>query len=477
MSVQVEQISAFQKRFQFVVPGDEVRQKLDQAFKTLAAKVRLPGFRPGKAPRKVLESRYGRQIRSEVAADLISFKFREVAQDLTWLGQPEVDKVDLVDGTDFNFAVTIQVKPETSVESYVGLKVDFPTPEVDETAVEADIQRRLVGASRLVEVEDDRVVHAGDLAMCEITALLDDGEKLLEGGTMVNAAKDRYYPGIEAIVCTLKKGEEATGEVTIGEANTLPAHKGQKVNVRVKVLGIQTHRVPALTDETAAELGYEGGVEAMRAALRMEEETRANEAARNVARVNLLRLLIDSNPVDVPPAMGDSHVGLLKEELRIQSAYRGRDPRSIRYTDAQEADLRERGLFAARAALLLEAVSAKEGIVVTDEDLDAKYQEIADLRGQRVEAIRGYFAKDNAVEELRKRLAEERTLEWLLEHAELNYVSPAIETAPVEAAPVEAAPVEAAAPAPAPVEAAPAEADAPESAAPKKAPRSRAKKS
>ena len=436
MSVQMEQISAFQKRFQFSVPGDEVRQKLDQAFKTLALKVRLPGFRPGKAPRKVLESRYGRQVRSEVAADLISFKFREVAQDLTWLGQPEVDKADIVDGADFTFAVTIQVKPETEVASYVALKVDYPTPTVDDTAVEAEIQRRLVGASRLVEVEEDRGVHAGDLAMTEIVALLEGGEKVIEGGTMVHATKDRYYPGIEALVVGLKKGEEATGEITIGEANTLPSHKGQKVAVRVKVLGIQTHRVPALTDETAAELGYEGGVEAMRGALRMEEEQRANEAARNVARVNLLRLLIDSNVVDVPPAMVDAHVGLLKEELRIQSAYRGRDPRSIRYTDAQEADLRERGLFAARAALLLEAVAGKEGLAVTDDDLEAKYQEIADLRGQRVEAIRGYFAKDNAIEELRKRLLEERTLEWLLEHAELNYVSPAVEAVTASTEPV-----------------------------------------
>lgn len=423
MSVQVEQISPFQKRLQFTVPGAEVQEKLDTAFRTLALKVRLPGFRPGKAPRKVLESRFGRQLRSEVASDLINFKFREAAQDVPFIGTPEVERADLREGADFSFSITVQVKPAIQVAGYNGIKVDYPTSEVPDTAVEAQIQQRLVSHAKVVEVTDERGVQGGDLVLARIVATIDGEEKEVESGTMVNTAGDRYYPGVEKLISGLKKGESASGSITVGDSNALPSHKGQTVEARVEVLSIQASQVPALTDELATELGYEGGVEAMRAALRMKEEEKANEGARNVARVNLLRALIDANPVDVPPAMIESHVGLLKEELRIQAAYRGRDPRTIRYNDVQEADLRERGLFAARAALLLEAVAELESITVTNDDLEAKYQEIADLRGQRVEAIRGYFAKDNAVEELRKRLLEERTLEWLLEHAELNYVS------------------------------------------------------
>jgi trigger factor len=215
------------------------------------------------------------------------------------------------------------------------------------------------------------------------------------------------------------KGATNQGTVTFGEGVLMPGLRGRTVDVRVKVLGIQVSQVPELTDAVAAELGYEGGVAAMRAALRMDAETRENEGARNLARVNLLQQLTNANPIPVPPAMIDGHLQLLLEELRIQAAYRGRDPRSLRYSDAQMTDLRQRAEFAARSSLILEAVARSEGIAVTDADLDAKYQEIADMRGQRVEAIRGYFKKDNAVEELRKRILEERTLEWLLEASEL----------------------------------------------------------
>jgi trigger factor len=315
--------------------------------------------------------------------------------------------------------------------------VEFPPVSVSDEQVDALVARRLQGQTKLVEVEEARPVQSGDFAITEIT-LIENGEsKVIESGTMINTAGDRYYPGIESLVIGTAKDASNEGTVTIAESAELPGLRGRTCTLRVKVLGIQASRVPELTDAIATELGYEGGVAAMKAALRMEEEGRATEASRNVARVNLLQQLTESHPVDVPPAMVDGHLQLLLEELRIQAAYRGRDPRSLRYSEAQMADLRNRAVFAARASLVLDAVARLEGIKVTDEDLEAKYQEIADMRGQRVEAIRGYFKKDNAVEELRKRLLEERTLEWLLERAELidpaggaAAEAPAVEEAP-----------------------------------------------
>lgn len=436
MSVQVDQISSFQKRLQFNVPGTEVARKLDEAYKTLAHRVNIPGFRRGKVPRKLLEQRFGRQIKGEVAADIINARFREAAQDMEFIGQPEVDRSELKEGADFSFSITVQVRPEIEIGEYTGLKVDYPVVPVSDEQVESLVQRRLAGHARLVEVEEDRAVQPGDLVLTEIVLVENGEEKTVESGTMINTAGDRYYPGLEKLLLGLKKNEEKRGEVAIGEQSQLPGLKGRTVEMKVKVLGLQVSRIPALTDEVAAEMGYEGGMDAMRGALRMEEENRANENARNLARVNLLRQLTEANKVDVPPAMVDSHLQLLMEELRIQAAYRGRDPRSIRYSEAQMADLRERAEFAARASLILDAVSRKEGIQVTDQDLEAKYQEIADARGQRVEAIRGYFKKDNAVEELRKRLLEERTLEWLLERSELVESAagaPAAESAEAEA--------------------------------------------
>lgn len=456
MSFAIEQVTPVQKRLRFTVPGAEVSQKLDAAFRNLANRVKIPGFRPGKVPRKVLEDRYGKQLRSEVAGELMNMKFQGAASSIDFLGQPSVEESGELGTGDFNFSITVQVKPEVELNTYLGLKIRYPLSPVTDAAVDADIARRLASQARLVDAPASRAVQAGDFVLTEIK----DGDTVLEAGTMVNTANERYWPGIETLVVGLKKGKSKTGEVTIAESSATGANRGRTFKATVTVLGVQVQEVPALSDESAAAAGYEGGAEAMGAAIRMDLETTANDAARNQARIHLLQTLVGSHDVTVPPALTEKNLKLLLEELGVQAAYKGRDPRSIRYSDAQIADLRVRAEFAAKAGLILESVARKEGIAITEEDMDRKYQEIADMRGQRVEAIRGYIQKDGAVADLRKHLLEERALDWVLERSDLDYVTEGAEPAaePV----VEAKPKKASGKKKAEAEAAPAEAPAAE---------------
>ncbi len=419
MSYAIEQVSPVQKRIRFSVPGTEVNQKLDTAFRNLAARVRFPGFRPGKAPRKLLEDRYGKQLRSEVAGELMNMKFQAMASSLEFLGQPSVEEAGELSGGDFTFSITVQVRPEIELNQYLGLKIKYPLAAVGDDRVDADVARRLQAQARLVEADAGRAIQVGDFVLTEIK----DGDTVLEAGTMVNTGAERYWPGIESVLVGMKVGESKTGEVTIAESSATAANRGRTFTATVKVVSVQVQSVPALDDASAAAAGFEGGAEAMRAAVRMELETSANDAARNQARIHVLQELVRTHEVSVPDALTDKNLKLLIEELGVQAAYRGRDPRSIRYSEAQLADLRVRAEFAAKAGLVLDTIAKKEGLAITNEDLERKYQEIADMRGQRIEAIRGYLQKEGAVGDLKKHLLEERCLDWVLERAELEYVS------------------------------------------------------
>ena len=440
MSFEIQQVSAWQKRIQFLVPGAEVSRKLDEAYRTLSHRVRIPGFRPGHVPRKLLEQRFGRNVKTEVAADLINNRFREAVVDLEFIGQPDVEKGDLLDHRDFRFAVTVQVKPTVEVSGYAGLKVVFPKVDVTDGQVDAQVARRLAGHARLVEVTEDRAVQAGDLVLTELR----EGDVVIEAGTMINTEAERQYPGVEAELLGLRRGESKDASITFGDDAQAGSVRGRAVDLHVSVLGIQVQQVPELDDALAASLGFEGGADAMRAAIRMELESRAGDVARTQARINLLRSLVDANPVGVPPALVEKNLRLLMEEVMVQQSYRGRDPRSVRFSDAQLADLRTRAEFASRGGLLLEAIARIEGLEVTDEDLEAKYQEIADSRGQRVEAIKGYIAKDGAESELRRHILEERTLDWLLERSDLVAPFAPDNDTPADAPAAEAAPPSAA---------------------------------
>lgn len=436
MKVAVESVGSFQRKLSITFPATKVKSELDTAFKRMSRRARLPGFRPGKVPRKVLEARFGADIKADVANDLIQRGYRDAcqAESLEPVGQPNLDETgDVNASSDFSFIVVVDVKPSVELTKTTGVDVVYPKVEIPDAEIDAQVARKLEGEATAVEV-DDRAVQAGDMVMTEIE--VKDGDDVVHSapGSIVRTDADPYYSGMESFLLGLEKGGDKEGTVSFADTCRTEELAGRELTVSAKVLSIMANQVPELSDELAEKLGYEGGATGMREALKAGIATQREELARNQARANLLEVLIAENPFDVPEGMVDSSLQMLMQELRLQQAYLGRDPRSLSFSDAQIADLRMRAAFASKAGIILETVSNNESITITDEDIEQKYQDLADERGQSVEAVRGYFGKPDQLEELKARMLEEKTLDWLLERANLVEPSeaPAVEAAPVE---------------------------------------------
>ena len=463
--LKIEDVSDIRRRLHFTLAAGVVKGEMDRAYLDLKNRVRIPGFRRGKVPRNLLEARFGRQIKGEVAGKLIEETYQRAATDLAVAGQPAVEeRSDIASGAPFTFTIGVDVKPQVQIEGYRGITVEYVAAEVTDDDVERFISQRLASRGRIAEVKDDRPVTTGDFALTEIE--LRDGDEVVatEAGTMVNTAAERYYVGIEPLIVGARPGEERTGRVQIAATSMHEHLRGRELDAKVKVVSIQSWVVPELSDDSAKELGFEGGVEGMRAGVRLQIEQQAQEAGRNDARVKLLQKLVDLNKFDVPQGMVDEQLQGLVEEMKVRRAYGGQDPRSIKFSEAEMADLRSRARFAARAAVVLAAIARQESIDAADADIQAKIAEIAAVRGQAAAAIRGYLEREDALGVLRDRILEEKTLEWLLENADLRVVSAAeaqaaapVVALAVEAAPAEPAPVAQAAPAEEPAAAAPAE--------------------
>lgn len=426
MNIEVIADGSYRRTLQIVVPASKVDSQLDQAFRQLKGQARMRGFRPGKAPRKVLEARFGPQIASDVAVDLIQEAYTTAIEqhELEPVSRPNVDRQeDPQRGADFSFTISVEVRPSVELQTWTGVDVVYPSAEVSDEELEQAIAQRCEDSRRLVEVTD-RPVGDDDQVMVELRAFDGDDEVVNEPGTMVRTAGDTYYAGIESLLVGLTTDSEHEGEVTFDDSARVEAVAGRTLNVKVKVLSIQTYQVPELSDELAEELGFEGGAEGMRLAIRAELQGGRDELARNQARANLLQALIESNTFDVPPGMVDQQLEVLLNELRLQQAYRGVDPRQVHFSDAQLADLRMRSEFAVKGGLILEFVSEREGLEVTDADVERKYQELAEERDQDVEVVRSYFESQDQVDDLRERLLEEMALDWLLERA--NIVEPTV---------------------------------------------------
>ena len=428
MKVEVSAVSSFQRKLEFVLPADTIQTELENAFRQYAQRVRLPGFRPGKVPRRVLEGRFGPAIRDEVRQKLIQDSWVQAMteQDLEPVGQPTVDEAgELGKGSDFSFSILVDVRPDVTLETWTGLDVDYPVFGISDEELDSAMADRLEGAARLVEITD-RGVELGDMVMVELVAKDGDDEVAREIGTMIRTAADPYYPGLEAELVGLNANDEKDCSVAFGEHARAEEVAGRTLDVHVKVINVQANQVPDLSDEIADELGYEGGVTAMREAVKAQLAEGREQLSRNQARANMLEKLIETNPFEVPDGMVNNALGMLVQELKMQQSFRtGQNPKDIHFNEATLSDLRVRATFASKASLILEFVRNTEGIEVSEDDIEAKYQELADSQGQSVEAVKGWFTRDGGAEELRERILEEKTLDWLLERQTLVEVDPA----------------------------------------------------
>jgi len=417
MKIDVVAENSFQRKVQVSVPAARVREEIEKAYKSLGNKVSLRGFRKGKTPRKVLEMRFRENVQDDVANILVQRGYTSALRDqnIEPVSRPAVQEFEPVSADkDFQFTIIVEVRPEIELQSYTGLDVEFPVFEVMDSEIDAMMASRLESEARLVEVS--RGVETGDMVLVELVAKDGDDVVVTEPGTMIRTEADPYYPGVEALLVGLETGGEATGSISFPQNARAQGIAGRTLNVTVKVVSVQANQVPELTEDVAKELGFDS-IEAFRASVSDELGKGREEMGRNQARANLLQALIEANPFEVPGGMVEQQLGDLIQQLKIQQAYRGIDPRTITFNDAQMADLRMRAAFAAKGGLILDWVSSKEDLKVTDEDLDTHYQEFADERGQTVESIKGYYVKDGKVEQLRGLLLEEKVLDWLLDRA------------------------------------------------------------
>ena len=431
-----QEISSIRRRFTFTVPRTVVKAELDVEYGQMKRKVQMRGFRPGKVPLKVLAARFGPRVRADVAERIVNQVWREAVSGIDVAGQPQLsEQQDLNPKKPFVFNIEVDVKPEVELGEYTGIEVEYERPEVAADDVQRMVDVKLASQRRISEVEEDRGVKEGDFVLTSLKLMDGEEEVIEEPGTLVNTAAERFYPGIEALLVGLKKGESKTGEVTIADSSVLDQLKGNTYTATVGVEAIQAYLTPELTDEVATELGYEGGVDGMKAAIHMEIDQRIDEQSRQAAQVKLLQALVNGHEFDVPSAMIDEQFEALVEEHKIRRAYAGEDMRTITIDEATNNDLRSRARFAAKASVLLLQVGRTEELEVTAADLEAKIADIAQQRGQTPQAIRGYLEKEAAMPVLRTRVQEEKVLDWLMENANLKAVAPTVtEPDEVEAA-------------------------------------------
>ena len=413
--------------------AEEFEAAVNKAYLKMRGKINVPGFRVGKAPRKIIEKMYGAEVFYEEAVNIILPDAYEAAvkeQELEVVGYPQVELESCTkDGVVFK--CTVAVYPEVKLGQYKGLEA----PKAEVKVVAADVNARLKEMadrnSRLVSVE--RAVKKGDTADIDFEGF--DKGVAFDGGKGENfdleIGSGSFVPGFEDQLIGMKAGEEKDIDITFPE-NYTPELAGKPVVFHVKVNEVKEKQVPAIDDEFAKDVSEFDTLKDLKADIKKKLTAERTESAQRAFEDVLMAKVAEGIEADIPEEMVELQAERMMEQFKQQLASQGIPfDQYLKMTNTAEADFRKQAQGPAadqvKMDLAVEAIIKAEGLEASDEDVESKMKSVAEKYGMDLDTVKKYLRP----EDVKEQVIREKVVKLVADSAVA--VAPAEEKAELEA--------------------------------------------
>ena len=428
MSYTYEKLSSNKAKLSFTFSADEFAEAMQKAFLKMRRSISIPGFRKGKAPRKMVEALYGEGVFYDDAINLLFPDAYEAAvkeYDLKPVDQPEFNLEEIGTGKDLKFNVEVYVRPDVELGQYKGLEVEAVQQHLTDEMVDAEIERDREKASRTIDV-DDRPVQKGDTVKLDYAGTIDG--VAFDGGTAQNQTleigSNRFIPGFEDQMIGMQIGEEKDLNVKFPDEYHSAEVAGKDAVFHVKVNGIQTVEKPELDDDFAADISDFDTFADYKADVVKRLTERIERSNENAAKNALVEKAVENAKVDIPQAMIDSQGDYMIREMEMQIMYQGmRLDDYLKYMgmtrEALKAQNEPEAIRRVKNELVIDAIRKAEGIEPTEEDIEKQTAEQAKMYGQDPEDFKKGLT-DEQKEYLKEDAAIARVLDLLMADAKIT---------------------------------------------------------
>jgi trigger factor len=413
--------SPTKREIQVEIPAEDVARETLTIIEKYQKLARIPGFRRGHVPASVIRQRFKEDLKSDVVEALVPRYFRREAEKLGLrpVSQPQVSELHVHDNEPLRFRASFEVMPEVKVEGYKDLRAE----KKEVTVTDQEVQQTLDGLREqqaTYTTVDGRPLQEGDFAQAAVHGQPKDGdadtkpvhmdEVLIEiGGKNTVAEFTENLKGVSA-------GEERTFDVVYPADSNDERLAGKTFSYTVKVQSVKQKSLPELNDDFAKELGAEfTSLDEVRTRIREGMEAERKHAVEHEAKDKLVAELVKRNELEVPEALVERQI-----DIRLERGLRALTQQGMRAEDIKKMDFerlrvgqRDQALHDVRASLLLEKVAEEEKIEVTDEEIEKEVEALALQSKQTTEAIRARLTQDGALDRIRIRLRNEKTLDFL----------------------------------------------------------------
>lgn len=429
MGYTVEKISGNQVKIKFEIAAEKFDEAVQKAYLKVRTRVNIPGFRKGKAPRKLIENMYGEGVFYDDAFNILFPDEYEAAvkeNDLAVVDRPEVDEMTQIGvGQDLVFTVKVYVKPDVELGSYKGLKATRYTHKVTDDEIDSRIQQDVEKETTMADVTD-RPVQNGDTVNLNYAGAVDG--VAFEGGTAENQTLEigsgHFIPGFEEQMVGMNVGEEKDLNVQFPKEYHAENLAGKDAVFHVKVNGIQVKVKPELDDDFAADVSDFNTFAEYREGIVKELSDRAQQNADVQVENDLVQQAVDAADCDIPDQMIEDEIDMMIREMKLRMMYQGfKYEDYLKYTSQTEEQIREMYRSEARnrvkMQLVLEAMIKAEKIEPTEEDVEKVIADEAKRMGRETEDFKASLS-DRQKEAMKENAAIRKVVDIIKENAQIE---------------------------------------------------------
>lgn len=423
LEVEVIDREGLKRELTFQVPADAVDDALNEACDSIARTVRIPGFRAGRIPRKVILGRYRGQVVGEVLQRLVPDYYRQALAraDLEPVSEPRFGDFDLKEGQPLKVVATVEVEPEIDIAPYDGIELTATDLEVSDDDV-AVAHRSLQDAVATLEpCEEGHLADSGDQVVIDFEGRV-DGEPFEGGkaeGYTLALGEGRFIPGFEEQIAGHAAGDAFDVVVTFPDDYPAEHLKGKEATFAVTVTDVKRKVLPEVDDAFASQVGDFENLEALNKTLRDEIHGKRVADQRRLHRRQALAKLVEANRFDPPESIVEEELDELVQATQRLMLMQGRDPGEAGFDVAKAREEgRAEAVDQARGRMIISRIAKAEGIEVSDADVAAEISRLAQEYGRPEEEIRQRITADPAeLVRLRQHLLRTKVLDLVVDRA------------------------------------------------------------
>ena len=392
------------------VPVETVRDAEDKAARRYATSVRLPGFRPGKAPPAMIKKRFKDAIRQQVIESLVQEAFQEVMdrEQFKVASQPHVHDLKFEEGQPLSFELHVEVRPEIALARTQGFRVERKEQLVTEDQVREQIEHLREQKASWTPISDKPA--PGDMVRVQLATAEDSGEFPEPREYPLVLGSGQAIAGVEELIMELKPGQEL--ERTVRWPDDFPdeTQRGKTKPVRVNLLEAKRKALPTLDDAFAREVGDFDSLAALNAAVRSDLEENVKREADAAVRQQLLDQIAAANPFDIPASWVNQLIDGYIDAYQIPEAERDKFRNEFRPVAERQV----------RRDLIIDTIAEAEGLKATESDIDDRVAEVAGKRGADPGQVYASLQKAGRLREIEQSITEDKVFAWLLSRNEIS---------------------------------------------------------